>query len=71
MKAHDEYLPWQQLTEISLGVLGLAPEIFWAMTPVEWLAALSGWKRKFGIVETPTPDITRNDLEGLMSRFPD
>ncbi len=67
----NERLPWPQLMEITFAMLGIAPDIFWAMTPSEWLAAFSGWKKKYGIKEMLTPEITRDDLRELMGRFPD
>ena len=50
-----------------LGVLGLAPGVFWAMTPREFDAALRG--RLGGAREPAAP--TRADLASLMQRFPD
>ena len=67
----DDGLPWPQLMEIAFGVLGCAPEDFWQMTPPEWLAALNGWKRKYGMAETPVQPIRRSDLEHLMALYPD
>jgi len=68
--ADDSGLPWPRLMEIAFGILGIAPEVFWNMTPPEWLAAFTGWKRKYGIAED-TPAITRKELEELQRRFPD
>ena len=53
--------------EIGLGVLRLSPSVFWAMTPRELQAALTG---RFG----PGGDgdkLSRHDLDLLMRRFPD
>lgn len=52
---------------IGLGVLGLAPVVFWSMTPREFQAAVRGragpsWHRS-------APD--RAGLEALMARYPD
>lgn len=53
--------------EIGLGVLGLAPTVFWSLTPRELQAALGG---KFGTTgEGQAP--TRTDLEALMQQYPD
>lgn len=53
--------------EIGLGVLGLAPAVFWSLTPRELQAALRG---KFGTAgEGPAP--TRADLDALMRQYPD
>lgn len=50
-----------------LGVLGLAPHVFWAMTPREFDAALRG--RLGGAVQPAAP--SRADLAALMRQFPD
>lgn len=50
-----------------LGVLGLPPAAFWAMTPRELEAALRG---RLGPQAT-TPPLSRNELTRLMSLFPD
>ncbi len=50
-----------------LGALGLAPSVFWAMTPREFDAALRG--RLGGAVQPAAP--SRADLMALMQQFPD
>lgn len=50
-----------------LGVLGLAPNVFWAMTPREFDAALRG--RLGGARDGGAP--SRADLAALMQQFPD
>lgn len=52
---------------IGLGVLGLAPLVFWALTPKELDAALRG---KFGNGLAPQA-LSRGDLSSLMQQFPD
>lgn len=52
---------------IGLGVLGLAPALFWAMTPRELDAALRG---RFGSGVT-SGSLTRGELGRLMQQFPD
>jgi uncharacterized phage protein (TIGR02216 family) len=52
---------------IGLGRLGLAPAVFWAMTPREFDAALLG---HLGLA-APAAAPTRRDLAALMHRFPD
>lgn len=53
--------------EIGLGVLGLAPTVFWSLTPCELQAALRG---KFGMAsEGQAP--TFIELDALMRRYPD
>jgi len=49
-----------------LGVLGLAPAAFWAMTPRELSAALRG---RCGHASIAPP--SRTDVRALMQRFPD
>jgi uncharacterized phage protein (TIGR02216 family) len=50
-----------------LGVLGLAPDVFWRMTPKELDAALRG---RFGAGGT-APPLTRTEFDQLMQLFPD
>jgi uncharacterized phage protein (TIGR02216 family) len=51
---------------MGLGVLGLPPRDFWAMTPKELAAAIRG---RTG--SGPAPAMTRGDLDALLARFPD
>lgn len=51
---------------IALGVLGLAPPMFWALTPKELDAALRG---RFGAPQSQS--LKRGDLNRLMQQFPD
>jgi uncharacterized phage protein (TIGR02216 family) len=50
-----------------LGVLALAPRVFWAMTPKELDAALRGRLGLTGESEPPTAQ----DFASLIHRFPD
>jgi len=50
-----------------LGLLGLAPATFWAMTPRELEAALRG---RLGS-QTGASPVSRADLTRLMQLFPD
>ncbi len=52
---------------LGLGVLGIAPSVFWSMTPKELEAAMRG---RLGTSGSATPP-TRSELAGLMERFPD
>ncbi len=52
---------------LGLGVLGIAPSVFWLMTPKELDAAMRGRLGTSGSAMPPT----RSDLAGLMERFPD
>jgi uncharacterized phage protein (TIGR02216 family) len=51
---------------VGIGVLGLSPDAFWAMTLKELAAAIRG---RHG--PGPTPPLSRPDLDALMRRFPD
>jgi uncharacterized phage protein (TIGR02216 family) len=53
--------------EIGLGVLGLAPAIFWSLTPRELRAALRG---RLGVTDASGAP-TRPELDELMRQFPD
>ena len=53
--------------ELGLGALGLAPLVFWALTPRELQAALAGRFGNPGTTDAPT----RRNLTALMQRFPD
>jgi uncharacterized phage protein (TIGR02216 family) len=50
-----------------LGLLGLPPPVFWAMTPRELGAALRGRLGITAVVASPG----REDLRNLMQRYPD
>jgi uncharacterized phage protein (TIGR02216 family) len=51
--------------ELGLGRLGRSPREFWAMTPKELEAAIAG-----AVGFAPVP-LSREELERLISRFPD
>ena len=53
--------------EIGLGVLGLAPAVFWSLTPRELQAILRG---KFGTASDGLAP-TRMQLDALMRQYPD
>ncbi|MDT8344328.1 MAG: phage tail assembly chaperone [Thermohalobaculum sp.] len=57
---------WPALMAAGLGMLRLAPDVFWSMTPVEFAAALEG----AGLVRRAAAPSRRAVLE-LMARFPD
>ena len=65
----SEGLAWVELMRLGLGALRLPPEVFWAMTPVEFQRALEG----AGILAAGggAAWMERATLEGLMARFPD
>jgi uncharacterized phage protein (TIGR02216 family) len=51
---------------VGLGVLGLAPDVFWAMTLRELAAAIRG---RCG--PGPAAPPSRRDLDAMIARFPD
>lgn len=53
---------------LGLGVLALAPPVFWAMTPRELDAALRG---RFGAADRHARVLTQHELALLMQQFPD
>ncbi len=57
--------PFARLLGLGVGLLGLSPHDFWAMTPRELTAALAA--RRPG---APQP-LNREALNALMQRFPD
>ncbi len=59
--------PWDNAIGFGLGVLRLAPDQFWAMTPRELNAAFVAFSKRRGVVLPPG----RADLERLMDKFPD
>lgn len=58
---------WPRTMRIGLGLLGLAPEVFWAMTPREFEAAVRG---RFGELDPP-PRMTATTLDELVRKYPD
>lgn len=56
--------PWKQVIGFGLGVLKLAPEQFWRMTPRELACAIE-------MVEGRVAPLDRAALTELMTRYPD
>ena len=64
-------IPWRHYMSVAFGMLHLAPRDFWAMTPVEFWAALDAYCEALageGAVAGPP---SRAEVEELMVRFPD
>lgn len=57
--------PWRAAMGFGLGVLRLAPDAFWRMTPRELAAAIAAVR---GPVAAP---LDRAGLDDLMQKFPD
>ena len=56
-------IDWPGLMRAGLGQLGLAPEVFWRLTPVELRIMLGA--------EAVAPPLTRARLEELAAAYPD
>jgi uncharacterized phage protein (TIGR02216 family) len=57
--------PWEQAMGFGFGVLRLAPDAFWRMTPRELAQAIRAVR---GPSASP---LARADLNDLLARFPD
>jgi uncharacterized phage protein (TIGR02216 family) len=57
--------PWDTAIAFGLGVLRLAPDAFWRMTPRELAHAMRAH------LPPPVPSLPRSALARLMQRFPD
>ena len=60
-----EPFPWRQAIGFGLGVLRLAPEAFWRMTPRELAYAISA------VTGGRPATLDRAGFDTLMRRFPD
>ena len=58
---------WDLLMRFGLGVLGLAPQDFWRMSPCEFDAAVKG---RMGQLADAAP-MTGERLRSLAAQFPD
>ncbi|WP_306118129.1 MULTISPECIES: phage tail assembly chaperone [unclassified Roseitalea] len=65
MSAERAPFPWAMTMRFGLGVLGLSPADFWAMTPREIAAAMRAHERR--IVTPPDPA----SFAALRAAFPD
>lgn len=58
--------------EIAFGHLRYTPATFWAMSLVEFNAAVTGYGEKVGGGSSTSDDcMTRSELEALMEAYPD
>jgi uncharacterized phage protein (TIGR02216 family) len=55
---------WNEAIGFGLGVLRLAPDAFWRMTPRELGFAIAAITGRASLMQ-------RSDFDGLMQRFPD
>lgn len=56
-------IAWARLMRVGLGRMGLAPAVFWDLTPAEFMLMA-------GIGEAPGA-LGREGLDALIARFPD
>ena len=56
-------IAWTRLMRLGMGRLGLAPDVFWSLTPAE-LMLLAG-------AGAESEALTRAGLDELVARFPD
>ncbi len=56
-------IAWAELMRLGLGRMGLRPQVFWDLTPAEFMMMA-------GIEERPEA-MTRQGLDVLLARFPD
>jgi uncharacterized phage protein (TIGR02216 family) len=57
--------PWMQATGFGLGILRLAPDAFWRMTPRELAAAMEA------VLGPRAMPLDRASFHALRARFPD
>jgi hypothetical protein len=52
--------------------MGMAPDAFWNMSPVEWRAALAGFAERRNVRKRPATDaMSGSELANLMQLYPD
>jgi len=62
-------IDWSRLYEICVGMIGIQPNQFWEMSPVEVNLAIAGFKEFHG-GQTADP-MSRGELDRLMELHPD
>ena len=68
MSQNDE-IDWSRLYEICVGMMGIPPNQFWDISPVEVNLAVAGFKEFHG--GKTTEPMTKGELEELMELHPD
>ena len=61
--------PWRRWLPLGLGVMGLAPDLFWRLSLVEWQAVVEGHALRLGGAHEPP--LVRAELPALLARYPD
>ncbi|MBI2235344.1 MAG: phage tail assembly chaperone [Magnetospirillum sp.] len=56
-------IPWRRYREIGMGIMGWPPSEFWAATPHDFQAALTGWQEARG--GGSQADVTAEDVSRL------
>lgn len=57
--------------QLGLGVLRIAPRDFWTQSMREWVMTMEGHRIAQGSPEAPLPPMKKDELESLMTRYPD
>lgn len=57
--------------EFSLGVLNIAPDVFWGMTMKEFWAAYKGYSSTKPNLKAEPEGMSRNKLEQMIQMYPD
>ena len=63
-------MPIRRWFSISVGMMGMSPDDFWNISPVELYAALDGFT-EFNSDSSQSDPLGRDQLEELMELYPD
>ena len=62
--------PWRQWLSLGLGVMGLAPDVFWGLSLAEWQAMAEGHALRLARPGRDLP-LERRELTDLLAHYPD
>ena len=65
----EQSIDWSRLYSICVGMIGIQPEQFWRMSPIEINLAIAGFKEFNGVKEDRP--LTADELNELMELHPD
>ena len=68
-KNDSETIDWSRLYSVCVGMIGIQPDQFWRMSPVEVNLAISGFKEFNGVKEDKP--LSKDELNELMELHPD
>ena len=68
-KNSEQSIDWSRLYSICVGMIGIQPEQFWRMSPIEIDLAVAGFKEFNGVKENRP--LTADELNELMELHPD